>query len=366
MCGISAVLTKNDPTVIARNMRIARALLVENETRGNQSTGLGFLRGKKIETIKDTEKASLYIVKHRKKINRIHSNIILGHTRYGTTGANTVENAHPFTTENIMLVHNGVISNHKEMADRLGLKDYNVDSEIFVPIFERGQWKMLAEVQGSASLLVFDKRSKILYTYRHSNPLEMTRDSDGIYFSSLPKQLLIESSKDPVAMKEDELTAWSCKTLQKLWVKQIELGSGERLRKLAEQKKEIALHPIKTETQWNNTMKAWETKTIDRRTGTITTTYESELDETPKRLYDKHYNQIFDAKDEEEMDCPPMCSECSMELMSCEVNSNIAMGVDTVEAMLCYECLEKIYPEWRETLEVVQENKKKGEEYYLD
>lgn len=44
------------------------------------------------------------------------------HTRYGTTGARTVENAHPFTVTGsqgvVVGVHNGIISNHADLNQR--------------------------------------------------------------------------------------------------------------------------------------------------------------------------------------------------------------------------------------------------------
>jgi hypothetical protein len=48
-------------------------------------------------------------------LNLSRSYRVLAHTRKGTTGAITVENAHPFQIGKYIGVHNGVISDHKEL-----------------------------------------------------------------------------------------------------------------------------------------------------------------------------------------------------------------------------------------------------------
>lgn len=54
------------------------------------------------------------------------------HTRYGTTGKNTLANAHPFTVAGskgtVTGVHNGIISNHAEM-NHTHKRDCSVDSQ---------------------------------------------------------------------------------------------------------------------------------------------------------------------------------------------------------------------------------------------
>lgn len=56
---------------------------------------------------------------------------VAGHTRYATTGALTVQNAHPFTTPGgaIIGMHNGMVYNHKELCVDHARPDVQVDSE---------------------------------------------------------------------------------------------------------------------------------------------------------------------------------------------------------------------------------------------
>lgn len=62
---------------------------------------------------------------------------MMGHTRYPTTGAVTKENAHPFQVGNIILAHNGTVSNHSELEKKYDRK-CSVDSQHFAHHLSKG------------------------------------------------------------------------------------------------------------------------------------------------------------------------------------------------------------------------------------
>ncbi len=59
------------------------------------------------------------------------SKLVLLHTRHATTGAQTAENSHPFLIDGAIGVHNGMMYNHKEIADKYNIT-YQVDSEVLL------------------------------------------------------------------------------------------------------------------------------------------------------------------------------------------------------------------------------------------
>jgi len=118
MCGIMGwEFTKKLQVSREQRAILAAILSTRNDDRGGDSWG--FYDGKQIRRgLKDIAPMSLAMAT---------ADTLVAHTRKATTGAKTVENAHPFTIGNIIGAHNGMISNHDSLNKKHN-RNYEVDS----------------------------------------------------------------------------------------------------------------------------------------------------------------------------------------------------------------------------------------------
>jgi hypothetical protein len=226
MCGIVFALrqsTRNNP-----NPQILAALLIANESRGRQATGIwgnGMYKDTKPATAMfgklDTQ-AGLSKFKLLAKIAK-HP-VFIGHTRQGTTGGNTKANAHPFRYKNTVGCHNGVLSNYKEIAEKYNLPKPEVDSQVIFSALVEGDYDMarVSEIHGSIAFVMnreearkkmmyadgrmqeVDVPSNITYIYRRDNPLFVAKHAGILYGSSLSEPLKA-LGLTPVSLEENTL-----------------------------------------------------------------------------------------------------------------------------------------------------------------
>lgn len=109
-----------------------------------------------------------------------NSQMAIGHNRYSTTGSNTIENVQPFVTEyltgRIATVHNGNLTNAKDIKDRLKSRGVNFnatsDSEVISSLMAyhcmktedtvKGIIQGANELLGAFSLLILCSESKLV------------------------------------------------------------------------------------------------------------------------------------------------------------------------------------------------------------
>lgn len=194
MCGIATVInTKDENREIAK--RIFKSVLIANESRGKDSTGVLAINRESNEfsLFKDTIPAKQFL--NRKKFRQVEGDIFIGHTRLATTGAVNIRNAHPLQRRDVFVVHNGVINNHTDIGKSLEF-EHEVDSEILIPIIEKEDWDLLTDIKGSANFIGWNRNNKTIYIERHDNPLYfLTLKELGIVaFSSVEGVLEVMSS----------------------------------------------------------------------------------------------------------------------------------------------------------------------------
>lgn len=193
MCGLAGSFTQASKKELTDKQRLRRArvlegLLIANASRGTDATGIATICGDERCVYKRAKPSYQFVddVTARKHM-RTSAPLVIGHTRYGTTGKNIDINAHPFEEGNIIGAHNGVISNYTQIdtalreAQGIAAKDYDyssVDSQAVFRLLDHmgpgGYIEALGQVRGSAALVWHDKRNRDgLWIVRHNNPINL-------------------------------------------------------------------------------------------------------------------------------------------------------------------------------------------------
>ena len=121
MCGIVGILGRGP---VAEQLVDSLKRL---EYRGYDSAGVATLEG--IQLDRRRAKGKLKNLEAVLKTSPLEGHIGIGHTRWATHGKPTESNAHPHATDNVAVVHNGIIENFRELRTRLEAEGAKFSSE---------------------------------------------------------------------------------------------------------------------------------------------------------------------------------------------------------------------------------------------
>lgn len=205
MCGIIG-FTGNEP---AKDIIIGG--LERLEYRGYDSAGLALLSNDQIQVRKRTGK----VEELRKlcKAEKMPATCGIGHTRWATHGGVTDVNAHPHRVGKVVLIHNGIIENYRQIVTEYGLADQLVsetDSEVVAALlnkFYEGDpvkaiKKTVKVLSGAFALcIMFQDIPDTIYAIRNVSPMVATSCERGSVIAS-DLTALIEFSKEYFVVPE--------------------------------------------------------------------------------------------------------------------------------------------------------------------
>ena len=218
MCGIIGIVSYKDTT--ARILDSLKKL----EYRGYDSAGIStIVNGEIIEN-----KCAGKVVDLEKLIKKtsLSGNIGIGHVRWATHGVPNELNAHPHSSEDVSVVHNGIIENSSILKKKLVEKGHffksQTDTEVITHLITENLKKLsyleavfetLKELEGSFALgIIFKKFDNLIVGARRGSPLavgygdkEKYLGSDSYALNSMTNEVSYLDDGDVCVISKDKI-----------------------------------------------------------------------------------------------------------------------------------------------------------------
>lgn len=194
MCGIVGIMSNERKGCLSREKYFNNALFAD-ALRGMDSTGV-FVAEKDGDVSyfkKAVNSLDFMNMQYYPQFSRKYDNaaFVVGHNRKATKGAVNNMTAHPFYYNDIILVHNGTLNNHRTFPEG---SSFDIDSEALTwAVASIGAKKAFEMARGSFACVWYDQSQKALRMVRNSErPLHYVKcvNQDAILFASEPAMLL--------------------------------------------------------------------------------------------------------------------------------------------------------------------------------
>src|SRR6267142_7206179 len=214
MCGIVGYIGhKKVSTVILDGLR-------RLEYRGYDSAGIAVINGNDIQVVRSAGK--LRELEENLRLTRLEGTFGLGHTRWATHGRPTEENAHPHRdcTGTLVVVHNGIIENYKDLKRDLAGQGHQfkteTDTEVIAHLIEEmrkgsklpleeGVRRALPRLAGSYAFCVVSATDPMkIVAARNGPPLVVGLGKDE-YFVASDVPALLHHTRDVFFLDDREM-----------------------------------------------------------------------------------------------------------------------------------------------------------------
>ena len=190
MCGIVGITsTKSVTSMIINSLR-------KLEYRGYDSSGIATLHNGNINEVKCEGRVDA-LEKNLNKSN-LSGNVGIGHVRWATHGIPSTLNAHPHSSENVSVVHNGIIENSTILKKFLVKKGHvfksQTDTEVITHLIteylkkndlKSSIIKILKKLHGSFALgIIFKDQPDLIVGARRGSPLAVGYGPNENYLGS--------------------------------------------------------------------------------------------------------------------------------------------------------------------------------------
>ena len=240
MCGIVGIASNKQVTSSIINS------LRKLEYRGYDSAGIATLNDGFIKEVKCEGRVEA-LEKNLSK-NKLVGNIGIGHVRWATHGIPSTLNAHPHSSENVSVVHNGIIENSTILKKFLVNKGHKfksqTDTEVIVHLIteylkkndlKKSIIKMLKKLHGSFALgIIFKDQPDLIIGARRGSPLavgygpsENYLGSDSYALKSMTSKISYLNDGEFCIIKKDNVEFFDEKG-KKINKKVLTLSSNEK------------------------------------------------------------------------------------------------------------------------------------------
>ncbi len=211
MCGIMGYIGERETT------KVILEGLAKHEYRGYDSAGIAVIKDGVIHELRTTGRVHQLAEKVAKE--HFNGDFGIGHTRWATHGGVTENNAHPHMSSDnkVVLVHNGIIENAREIRADLeaeGIKFHTeTDTESAVQYLasvysgepKEAIVKLTKRIRGAFALVImFHDKPNEIWVARKGSPLVVGHAGEEGFCASDPTALL-EFTRDVWFMDDDEI-----------------------------------------------------------------------------------------------------------------------------------------------------------------